>query len=661
MGNLWSSHFATATWMSQLSARLPWIVLGGGVLALSIALVVLMVSKWGQARPLAKCVALSVWAHVVLLSYAYLMRMFDAPAFSGPQRGVSVRMIDELVDDRPEDESLGRPTEVPEMEIYEPQLARDVLPDSPATQRDLQTRSLDESLPEPGVLNGAQFLVEPPPNSQPPEPPIAAAEPMPSTPEPMRPTARDDTEVVAPMPDLDRAGTSNEPSPERMVDSDSLDESHPPLDVPSLDAVPLELAEADVIASAAERVEVEATAPDQAPSPPTESVAVVANASTSPWHQAALQRASSTVYGGRLRDEHLQLALEFGGSEATERAVQQALQWLASAQNLADGRWDTLTWDGGHETREFAGQHVASGGMRADTAITGLALLAFLAGGNTHLDGPYQETVDRGLKFLQQSQDPQTGSLAGDAGRYVAMYCHGIASLAISEAYILTGDPSLRLTLEKGIAYTIRSQHRSSGGWRYQPGDYGDTSQFGWQLMALASARSAGIEIPETTWQGAARWLERVSLGQHRGLACYTPDRRVASHTMTAEAMACRLFMDGGQDRRAIEEGASFISREGLGGEPMNLYYYYYGTLALFQLQDHRWVSWNRQLSERLISSQVTSGQLAGSWSPDTVWGRSGGRVYSTALACLCLETYYRYLPFYQGRYTTATNPQPYR
>ena len=77
MGSLLTSHFATATWMSQLSARLPWVVLGGGVLALSIALIVLMLSSWGQARPLAKCVALSVWAHVVLLSYAYLMRMFD--------------------------------------------------------------------------------------------------------------------------------------------------------------------------------------------------------------------------------------------------------------------------------------------------------------------------------------------------------------------------------------------------------------------------------------------------------------------------------------------------------------------------------------------------------------------------------------------------------
>ena len=234
------------------------------------------------------------------------------------------------------------------------------------------------------------------------------------------------------------------------------------------------------------------------------------------------------------------------------------------------------------------------------------------------------------------------------------MYCHGIATLALSEAYIMTRDEPLRATLERAVHYTVVTQHSVTGGWRYQPGDQGDMSQFGWQLMALVGARSAGIAIPDQAWQGAHRWLQRVSLGNHGGLACYTTDRRVPSHSMTAEALACRFFLQGGADRATVDEAANFISREGLGPGSLNLYYCYYATMALYQVQDHRWVAWNRALTARLLETQQTRGRLAGSWNPDTVWGHTGGRVYSTALACLCLETYYRFLPLLDRVGSTA-------
>ena len=268
-----------------------------------------------------------------------------------------------------------------------------------------------------------------------------------------------------------------------------------------------------------------------------------------------------------------------------------------------------------------------TGGVQANTATTGLALLAFLAAGHTHQHGPYQPQVARGLEFLRDSQSPTTGSLAGNAGRYVAMYCHGIATLALSEAYIMTRDESLRPALERAVHYTVVTQHPTTGGWRYQPGDQGDTSQFGWQLMALVSARSAGIPIPERVWQGTDRWLQRVSLGDHGGLACYTPDRRVPSHSMTAEALACRFFLQADLGSAAVDEAANFISREGLGREPMNLYYFYYATLALYQVQDHRWLAWNRALTAKLVGTQRELGFPGGQLGPQHRMGthrRSG-------------------------------------
>ena len=226
------------------------------------------------------------------------------------------------------------------------------------------------------------------------------------------------------------------------------------------------------------------------------------------------------------------------------------------------------------------------------------------------------------------------------------MYCHGISTLALSEAFIMTQDKRLLPFLRNAVRYTIASQNPTTGGWRYHPGEEGDTSQFGWQLMALMSARTAGLDVPDRNIAAMHRWLDRVSSGSHNGLASYKP-RQMPSHAMTAEALVCRLFLDGKKDHRAIDAAADFISREGIGNGQLNLYYCYYGTLGLYQMQDHRWLAWNRELKSKILPRQRTDGSLAGSWNPDTVWGRNGGRVYTTALATLCLETYYRFLPFY--------------
>ena len=59
------------------------------------------------------------------------------------------------------------------------------------------------------------------------------------------------------------------------------------------------------------------------------------------------------------------------------------------------------------------------------------------------------------------------------------------------------------------------------------------------------------------------------------------------------------------------------------------------------------WQTWNAALQDALINTQQNAGAAAGSWAPDTTWGGYGGRVYSTSLATLCLEVYYRFLPVY--------------
>jgi hypothetical protein len=323
--------------------------------------------------------------------------------------------------------------------------------------------------------------------------------------------------------------------------------------------------------------------------------------------------------------------------------VQTALRWLAVNQSK-DGRWNPRQLEAGREVM-INGHDRSGAGSQADTGITALALLAFLAAGNTHTQGEHSEVVLQGLDFLLQSQD-DAGHFYGQASMYERMYCHAMATLAISEAYAMTGDARLKQPVEHAVAFSVHCQDRSTGGWRYQPGEAGDTSQLGWQVMALKSADAAGIQLPAETRDGMIRFLASVSTGSHRGKASYRPGHRV-TRAMTAEAIFCRQLLGMSRINPSSDEAGDFILEELPGQGETNLYYWYYGTLATYQLQGDHWEIWNKAMQKALLRSQRSDGDLAGSWDPDTVWGAYGGRAYGTAMSALCLEVYYRYLPLY--------------
>ena len=347
------------------------------------------------------------------------------------------------------------------------------------------------------------------------------------------------------------------------------------------------------------------------------------------------------VYRLRVASNRSQLSERLGATPGVETAVTVALKWLADNQE-PDGRWSAKKHGAGRETNE-AGRDRQAAGSQADSGVTGLALLAFAASGNTHRDGLHRNTVLRGVQYLLRIQG-EDGNLGGDGQLYEFMYCHGMAALAVSELAGMTGDQRLREPLARAIAYTLAAQDPTGGGWRYRAREAGDTSQLGWQLMALKSADLAGISVPETTWQSALRFLNSVSGGNHRGLASYRPDEEF-SHSMSAEALACRQFLGLARDTATAREAGDYLLGELPGEGDANLYYWYYGSIAMYQLQGSYWKRWSEALQKTLLATQRASGPLAGSWDPTTRWDGYGGRVYTTALATLCLEAYYRFLP----------------
>jgi hypothetical protein len=389
-------------------------------------------------------------------------------------------------------------------------------------------------------------------------------------------------------------------------------------------------------------------------------------------------------YELRTPSKRKQAAASMGATDASERAVEMGLLWLAQHQS-ADGSWDadgfTAMCPAGDVCRGHARivefdptapfsisdaervrlgpdqlriklanlsaqqQQRQASGIHADAGLTGLAVLAFLGAGYTHEEGIYADTVDRALRWLIRQQEAD-GFLGGKAAHYARMYCHGMASIALGEAYGMTNDSSLRSPLAAATRYIVSTQN-SDGGWRYTKGSQGDMSMFGWQLMALKSAATAGVDVPQETLDGAITFLKNAGLGQHGGLAAYRQTEQ-AKPSMTAEALFCRQMLGMKRTNPATLEATNYLLQHPPRRAEPDLYYWYYGTLAMYQHGGQGWRTWNAALLDSLVIEQRTSGHSAGSWGPRAPWGDYGGRVYSTAMSTLCLEVYYRFLPLYQ-------------
>lgn len=359
------------------------------------------------------------------------------------------------------------------------------------------------------------------------------------------------------------------------------------------------------------------------------------------------------AYQLRQLDHRSEVARRNGGTAASEQAVEGALAWLAANQARA-GYWDADAHGAGQVARDQEGIDRKYAGKTADSGVTALALLAFLGAGYTRDEGKYAQNVDRAIEWLVANQRAN-GFLGGDAAHFEQNYCHGMATYALAEAHGMRSDPAderLRVPLEKAVAYVV-SQQLDDGGWRYDKARNtdGDMSMFGWQLMAMRSADIVGVPVPPVAKAKAILFLKDRSLGESGGLAAYrkTKPQTPATPAMTAEALFCKQTLGLGRTNPASVEAVAFLLRNLPKRSEMNLYYWYYGTLAMYQYGGSAWDRWNAALRDLLVGEQVKEGPNAGSWEPRDAWGPYGGRVYSTAVAALSLEVYYRFLPLYRA------------
>lgn len=366
--------------------------------------------------------------------------------------------------------------------------------------------------------------------------------------------------------------------------------------------------------------------------------------------------ANSIIEKGALRERAAKSRLEklesYGGTEESELAVAAALDWLARHQ-LPSGAWSfdhSPSCDGTCQNRSVIVDAQRDPQLLANAA-TGLSLLPFLGAGFTHRDGKYREVVDKGIRYLLKSQQKELAGFRG--GSWIEftgfMYSHGIASMAICEAYAMTEDPQLRPAAQAAVNFIAEAQHTQGGGWRYQPREQGDMSMLGWQLMALKSGELGGLAVNKQCFRGAEYFIDSLRVPRN-GAYGYSAPMADGDDTCTTAIGALGLYYLG-RDNDSQEQQASvkFLIQNG----PVldDLYGLYYSTQAVMHLGGDDWPAWNEKVREHLIRSQEKSGHAKGSWFVSGhgthATGGIGGRLYCTAMSAMILEVYYRHLPLY--------------
>ena len=359
------------------------------------------------------------------------------------------------------------------------------------------------------------------------------------------------------------------------------------------------------------------------------------------WSKAAVSSRSPGMKAALLKSE--------GGTNDSEKAVVRGLNWLSEHQ-AKDGSWSLSP------SAVCGNQSCGEVNVESREAATGLAILPFLGAGHVPGEkGPYKDVLDKGMEWLVSKVNKQERLMPPDSPNHFHMYAHAIVTIVLCEATALKPDGPWRAAAQRSAQYIVNAQNRTDGGWRYAPGDAGDTSVFGWQVMALRSARVAGMNIPKPTTTLARRWLTIAQASNDQSAYAYQRGRP-PTPVMTAEALLCRQLFGDSPRARGMARGTMLVMDDlSRSFSIRNYYYWYYATQLMHNSGGKNWSKWNPLIREKLISEQLSgkdSGHAFGSWQPllptTDRWGRTGGAIMQTSLALLTLEVYYRYLPLYQ-------------
>jgi hypothetical protein len=337
--------------------------------------------------------------------------------------------------------------------------------------------------------------------------------------------------------------------------------------------------------------------------------------------------------------------------ERIDAALSRALKWLDAQQD-------------------------ASGGFPTDPlgqpGVSSLCVLAFMSQGHLPGDGQYGATVDRGIRYVLDSQK-QSGLIARQApdgpavphnvehemGR-AAAYNHAISALMLSEACGMmdaSDSQKIKQAVEKALVITLAEQKRKKaravdrGGWRYLDSYQGvdsDLSVASWQIMFLRSAKNAGFDVPEEPLNDAVAYVGRCFIPA-TGQFQYEIGGSSSSRGMTGAGILS-LSLAGKHNSPEAQKAAQWLLGKSFAAYNRNEVYierYHYSVFycshGMYQMGGDYWEKFFPATADTLLANQNSDG----SWDPeqdDQRWKNS----FTTAMVVLALSAPDEMLPIFQ-------------
>jgi hypothetical protein len=309
----------------------------------------------------------------------------------------------------------------------------------------------------------------------------------------------------------------------------------------------------------------------------------------------------------------------------TEAVIKGALKWLASKQ-AASGEWASADMEKQHPV-----------------AITGYTLMAFLAAGQLPDEGEHGRTVSAGVHYLLDKVSGEGHIGNRQDGQY--MYGHGIASIALAEIYGQSRAASMRPRLDRVIKLIVASQNRE-GGWRYRPvSEDADLSVTVLQVVALRSAKNAGLDVPQKTLDDAVAYVKRCYRGDTGGFA-YQPGKE-PGFARTAAAIYS-LQVCGLYDDPMVAKGSQYLLREFREqGVEWWTYGNFYAAPAQYMQGGETWAKYYEMVKRAVLKRVVARGEVS-YWEGRVDGEREVGPIYTTAVNTMILAVPFHYIPLYQ-------------
>ena len=356
------------------------------------------------------------------------------------------------------------------------------------------------------------------------------------------------------------------------------------------------------------------------------------------------------------------------GDPNTEAAVLKALRWLKKTQK-PNGSWSP-----------------------APVSNTGLAILAFLAHGETPASKEFGPTVEKALQFLigsiVKNKAGEPTFKGADGNEYATL----IATYALCEAYGMTRNPNTKIVAMQTLQRIVNNQS-PTGGWDYhmnKKSTRDDMSYAGWALQALKAGKMAGMH-PEGLDECIKKAVKCLKTRNFKnGGFNYTAGGNPTGLTATGcLAMQLLGYMNEPEVRSALDfmrqwkpafkgEGGAKAGGPLPGHNPQ--YYSYYAAQCKYQAgmcqgaapaNVKAWQDWNLAMKALYPPSIITPSETIpgpdgkprkiGYWKmhPDEKTCQSGGDTMATCLCALQLMVYYRYLPTTQTKAAKAiTEPE---